>query len=75
MRGMARLIAAGNDVSLRSDEYVVLDGDHFLKWSVRRTQVELPDPEQTSGFAYEVVRALQVRIRSYSDYRLLQQLA
>jgi hypothetical protein len=75
MRGMAKSIVAGNDVSLRSDEYVVLDGDHFLKWSVRRAQGDWSESETTRLFDFEVVRALQVQIRSYADYLSLQQLA
>jgi hypothetical protein len=75
MRGMAKSILAANDVSLRSDEYVVLDGDHFVKWSVRRTRGDWSDSETTRLFDFEVVRALQVQIRSYADYRSLRQLA
>jgi hypothetical protein len=75
MRGMANSIVAAGDVRLRSDEYVVLDGDHLLKWSARRTQSDWSDSETTRLFDLEIVRALQVQIRSYADYRSLQQLA
>jgi hypothetical protein len=74
-RGMAKSIVVGNNVSLPRYEYVVLDGDQFLKWSVRRPRGDWSDSETTRLFDFELVRALQMQIGSYADYRSLQQLS
>jgi hypothetical protein len=65
----------GHELQLRSHEYVVLDSADFLKRSARRTYAGWTDSDRASGFAFEVVRAFQCSIRSYSDYQILQQWA
>ena len=71
---MAQFVAGTTEVSLRNDEYIVLDGADFVRWTIRRANKEWPESAMSSVYAREIVNALQRRIRSYSDYRLLQQL-
>ena len=72
---MAKPVIHGNEIQLRSHEYVVLDSDALLKRPTRRSHGDWTGPEMNRGFAFEVVRALQSTIRSYADYRILQQWA
>jgi len=72
---MANPTIHANEIQLGSHEYVVLDADSLFNRSTRRSYGDWPDAERTNGFAFEVVRALQSTIRSYSDYRILQQWA